>query len=585
MITAGSECDQALFGWIEKKRQLGHQLISTSAGLTEGELSYLRRWNLPVSINNTSYREGIRFFQVDSGRFCLNLIKNIGKDQQGREGALMSHFIVMNRETLNLTKGDFASMNDLLLHSVSSGKDLDRLKTKEGDFYQLPKVRFRDPDTSGPDLNTLRNEMSPHTLSKILYGLLINLNFPQVRLLLVTDEPESRAKLLWAVLSILPLELRFLSYTTSLYNIRDDMPFSISLVSSVNREEYPDFSIVWLSDGSAQISQQNEAVSLLADHLASLISSGNTSKISAYSDNFRRMNTTIPGAHRLLLSLSDSYLESGATEQDKIRVALEASEIDSSKDSRFIRWLGNALARPVTGSENYAIVSTFYTDRIKNLKNDADSRNMATENMLNLMLSSPLGIDPLTSSLKELLNTLESHDAADLASVSVKKLLQSDISDGDFSKVVSSGELLLRDFVRRARNKELPKGGVSAFAGILNRLDKQKMLWQYVNDTLDDQQNNVKIADFMNTVFKDAVINVLGNDRVYKLLKRIQKMAKNLGPTESQDLLKAILTRIHSQPLSAFLTASQSAELELATIDGNAVDERPEDSTNKETKP
>ena len=564
MIPGGPECDQALFGWVERKGQLGHQLISTSSGVTDEELSYLQRWNLPVSISNVRFKESIRFFRIGSGRYCLNLVKNIGKDQQGREGALLSHFIVMDREALDFTGGDFFSMDVVLLHSVNSIKDLERLRTKDGDFYQLPKVRFtplkNEIDTQ--DLGILKNGLSQASLAGILYGISMNMIFPRIRLLVITVDPESKYGLIWALLRLFPLELRYLSQTTSLYNVRDDIPFSISMVSSASREEFPDYSIVSLEDGYVHIPSKNDAVGLLATHVTSLVFSGRYVDISSYRDNFKRYDPGMAAPHRLILSLSDSFLASSAGMKDKTKVALEASEIEPQRDGKYMRLLRSFLTGPGSDSENYRIVSAFYVERIRSVQSDPEALRKVAGRMLDLMLLSTTGVDYLTSVLKDLVNTMKSEAAVSLASCTMERIMTSDVSAHDFSKVMSASEIFMKTFIKRARDGEMPRGGIRSFAMILENMGQTKVLWQYVNGLLDDQPNQKEIMEFINEVFNSEVMEVLGQDRVVRILKRIPRITKGIDPAETREILSSLVQAIHKQPLSTFLSPSQIIDLE-----------------------
>ncbi|MEM0156218.1 MAG: hypothetical protein QW597_06455 [Thermoplasmataceae archaeon] len=575
MVSEGPECDQALFGWVEKKGQLGHQLISTSSGVTGEEISYLQRWNLPVSISNVKFKEGIRFFQIGAGRYCLNLVKNIGKDLQGREGALMSHFIILDREALHSIKGDFASMDSVLLHSVSSLKDLEKLRTKDGDFYQLPKVRFKPSQDGGKDAgaNTLKNELTLTSLTDIFYAMIINLVFPRIRLLVVTEGPESKYELIWTLLRLFPMDLRYISHSTSLYNVRDDLSFSISLVSSASQEEFDGYSIVSLDGTFTHIPSKNEAAALLSNYVASLVFSGKHAEISAYQNNFTRIDREIAAPHRLFLSLSDSFLSSNAALLDKIKVALEASEIELQREGKYLRLLKSLFSSLDSNGDGFRIVSAFYADRIRSLQGSPDARKKVSERMLDLMLLSGTGVDYLTVVLKDLLNTLKSDAALDLARCTVERIMAVDLSVEDFSKVISTSEIMMKTFISIVRDGKLPKGGIKTLAMILENAEQEKVLWQYLNGFLDDKPGLEKIIEFINAVFNSEVMEVLGHDRVVKILKRMPKVAKGLDPKGAREVMSSILRLIHVEPLSKFLSQSQLIDMEFVLAEKGVIED------------
>ena len=139
MKTSSEECEQAIFSWVEKKNVLGHQLVSFSPGVTREELKFLESWNLPLSIDNVNFTEGRRMFILPSGRICLNYLKNLGRDLKGRDGALLSHLIIMNTTTFLEMEGDFETSvpnND----SWVSFEDVEQDSINhDGEFSRVPQ--------------------------------------------------------------------------------------------------------------------------------------------------------------------------------------------------------------------------------------------------------------------------------------------------------------------------------------------------------------------------------------------------------------------------------------------------------------
>lgn len=564
MIETGRECDQALFGWVEKQNQLGHQLVSTSSGVPQDEISYIQAWNLPVAINNVTYREGRRFFPTASGRYCLNLVKNIGKDLRGREGAMLSHFIIMDINTVRGTKGDFASMDQFLLHSVSSGRDLEKLRSKNGSFYELPKVRLNFPEEIHPDFETLRSTVSSGTLANIFYAVLINSLYPDVRVLLPDHGNESRHKFIWALLSVMPGDYRFLSFTTSLYDVRGDIPYNISVTGSINPSEFPDFSIVNLNGEYAQVPRQNEAISHLAGYLANLAASGNEQEILRFSAEYSRANTHISPPVRLLLALSDSFSRSGVPKENKLNVFLNASYLSGPAGAAdFYQRIKGMLDSSPSDHSMLVQTSNFYSELLLTQIENPEEMKRTMGNMMDLLLPRPGGTGIFLSVMEPALVRMGTHAAETVADYISRRLLKSDLQVDDICSIIRMNSMIEKKFMERVYGGEMPSGGHTVFAKIMHGLDPDgKKFWDYISNLLEDSSDYRAISAFLKWTTSPDIASLLGQEQIFRLLKRIPKKIRKFSQDDWYSITDTISRATQNPPLSSILTRDQIKELD-----------------------
>lgn len=564
MIMPHEECEQALFGWVEKKRQMGHQLVSASPGITAEEIAFLQDWNLPISINNVSYREGWRFFQLPTGRFCFNLVKNIGKDLRGRDGALISHFIVIDRITMKSTMGDFASMDASLLHGVNSGKELEKLKSKDGDFYPLPRVRFKLRQDFQPEAAYLTSTISREKLTQITYAFMINSFFPDARILLMDGTGEPRAKLIWSVLSLFPLDFRVVPYTTSLFNVKSDIPFVMGVTGYVNAEEFPEYSIISLNENFYRVPRNIEPIRLLAEYLSSMVFSGNVSEIRQYLKYYDSMGADLPASTRLLFSLSKSYVRSNASPEMKLRVVLQASDLEPPKSSYFLEQLHEIVSSGNRNPSYFRIISSFYTESLAASQKNLEKLRSTAGRLMDFILGAGNSPDIFLADLKPLLLRLGTDPFHTVIDEIARKLLSTDIPVEVTVKVLSINDALETGYMDRVYGGTIPRGGQTAFAKIMHSLDPQgKKFWNYMSNLLDDSHGPREINTFFSWAFRDDIVHLLTAEQIAKLFKKIPKKLRKFPEEDYNKLVTEIGNSLLEPPLKSILGRKEIEEIRM----------------------
>ena len=134
--------DQVLYGWAEKKGRSGYQFITQSTSLSEDDFNHIEKYSIPMGLNNITFKEGRRLLTLPSGKIAMNYVKNIGKDIHGRDGALMSHFLVFDFKNFVEARKNLEELDRHHLKGITSVKDIEKLKLANGNFMQLPVVNI-----------------------------------------------------------------------------------------------------------------------------------------------------------------------------------------------------------------------------------------------------------------------------------------------------------------------------------------------------------------------------------------------------------------------------------------------------------
>ncbi|MGP6238963.1 hypothetical protein ACNF40_00920 [Cuniculiplasma sp. SKW4] len=204
---------QAIYGWVEKGSKKGHQLVTKSAYVDDIDLQFLENHSLPASLDNTTFKECRRFFNLPDGKFAFNYIKNIGKDTYGREGALLSHFIIMDFENLKNLGKNFDLVDEQHLKGINSVNDLLKLKVGN-DFLTLPEITI-DVENDG------KKQFPEGTTKEMIFPLLLSMYSGKKKLVLKKGKTDDLFSVIINLENLFPGAISF-TYSTFIYDFIAD---------------------------------------------------------------------------------------------------------------------------------------------------------------------------------------------------------------------------------------------------------------------------------------------------------------------------------------------------------------------------
>lgn len=204
---------QIIYGWVEKGSKKGHQLVTKSPNVEDIDISFLDTHSLPASLDNTNFRECRRFFMLPDGKFAFNYIKNIGKDTYGREGALLSHFIIFDFENLKYIGKNFDLIDTLYLKGINSVNDL--LKFKIGnDFLALPEINMEVEEDG-------LKKFPEGTTNEMIFPLLLSMFSGKKKLVLRKNDISDATETVTGLENLFPGAIWF-TFSTYTYDIVSD---------------------------------------------------------------------------------------------------------------------------------------------------------------------------------------------------------------------------------------------------------------------------------------------------------------------------------------------------------------------------
>jgi hypothetical protein len=188
MTDSQFSADQIIYGWVNKKGKSGFQYITASSTLSEKDLSFLDKNNLPEGSDYLSKSEGRRLLILPSGKIAANYIKNIGKDSHGREGAMYSHFLILSMENFSSIKKNLTLLDNGHLKGITSIKDFDKLMLPDGNFMELPAVIIEIKESEDSYCEQFIGNYTSKFVGDTFYGIFLNLFQKTIKLNVVEKD-------------------------------------------------------------------------------------------------------------------------------------------------------------------------------------------------------------------------------------------------------------------------------------------------------------------------------------------------------------------------------------------------------------
>ncbi|MHB1439151.1 MAG: hypothetical protein ACYCSO_01640 [Cuniculiplasma sp.] len=221
MTVNSVSADQVLYGWAENRGKSGFQFISSSSALVEDDFRFLEKHSLPFGMDNLKFKEGRRLMLLPSGKVAMNFVKNIGKDVHGREGALYSHFLILDQNNFVGARKNLEELDRHHLKGITSVKDLDKLKLPNGNFMDLPTVNIEidvKDESYGEDLLAQANKEYSRD---VVYGLFLNIFQNEIKVGVISPDFISMFKQISTLESLFPPWIVF-TYSTYDYTPPSD---------------------------------------------------------------------------------------------------------------------------------------------------------------------------------------------------------------------------------------------------------------------------------------------------------------------------------------------------------------------------
>ena len=366
------KASQIIYGWIERGMKKGYQMVTHSEGISGSDLAFIDSHSTVNPYNMATFKECNRFFELPSGKLAFNYSKNIGKDAYGRNGAMYSHFIIMNPGDFIRTGKNFRKVDELHLKGINSITDLQRFNSGGG-FIPLPEASAEiDPDSNVPQTNLNKRN--------IIYELLNTIKNSR-RILFKAESIEDRLSSLWGMEHFFPDGIWF-SYSTCLEGNHSDTFISVTFPENMKNMEGME-NIIDIDDAvsSPSIPLSNSTDKLLWGIAGALSSKGRHINDSLKSLKFHEK----AGNDRISIyfnSLAEAYFDLAVTgdvdQNEALDAIMEYMDINNvSESSIFYETLSQLV------SENNDLMNRFIRNRMGSIGMEEEP-DMAVKKFMDL---------------------------------------------------------------------------------------------------------------------------------------------------------------------------------------------------------
>ncbi len=269
MSSGSVMADQALFGWVDWKGRSGYQFITSSCELLEPDFKFLSQNSLPENYSILKIKECRRLFLLPSGKIVINYVKDIGKDAHGRDGALMSHFLIIQPSSFGVVKADLNISDIHHLRGIASLNDLRKLILPDGNVVKLPQVIMDIPEQQHFLINKFLLEEGQEFISDLMYGVFLNIFDSNIIINLIGKSENDVFQNMAVIESLFPSWL-ILPYSTHRYESEDMEPFIVMRYRS-SASLGPDEVIIDFGSSSVSVPGEDKFIRMVSSEYISMI--------------------------------------------------------------------------------------------------------------------------------------------------------------------------------------------------------------------------------------------------------------------------------------------------------------------------
>ena len=532
--------DQVLYGWAENKGRSGYQFVTQSASLIEEDFDFLEKYSIPVGLNNTTFREGRRLLSLPSGKIAMNYIKNIGKDTHGRDGAVMSHFLVFDFKNFVEGRKNLEELDKHHLKGISYVKDIEKLKLPNGNFMKLPVVNIEIEINDQSYGEELISEKNKDFSKDVLYGLFLNVFQNQIKIGLISSDFNDLFKQAIIIESLFPPWL-VLTYSTYDSHPSDEETI-FDIICTPPSIENKSNVIINYTGRTVELPGEDSLIRSVANEYFRLIETGGVYEI-GNSENLPQNKERNVLANFFISRIVNSIC-TNAEPSVAIKTALRVSKMGSygSKDDYY-----KIVLDIITGS---GFRDDLINAAVDYLKNDVETGNTKSisEGPLANLLPVLMQCEPGTSggrNIVQYLKDLNSSNFPQLNEILIKSLLakQSNVNMG--ITLFTAIPTLFKTWAKYSVGNEMSAAQIDKSILILKNFEiARKDLYNLVEEAI--YANKLNDLDFL----KEILLTISQNSeafeqkKMFKLISQIQKsLAKRkiLVPADLAHLIEELI--------------------------------------------
>lgn len=528
--------DQVLYGWAEKKGRSGYQFITQSTSLSEDDFNHIEKYSIPMGLNNITFKEGRRLLTLPSGKIAMNYVKNIGKDIHGRDGALMSHFLVFDFKNFVEARKNLEELDRHHLKGITSVKDIEKLKLANGNFMQLPVVNIEIDVNDQSYGEELISDKKREFSRDVLYGLFLNIFQEQIKIGVISTDLTSMFRQIMTLESLFPPWL-VLSYST--YDAPPSQDEAIfDLVCTLPAIDNSSHVIINYTGKTVEIPGEDSLIRSVSNEYFRLIETGKVYEIGDSSDLPQSSQRTTLA--NIFISRIIKSICSNAEPSMAINTALKVSKMESyGKKEEYFQIVGDIIRK--SGFRDDLIDAT-----VKYLENNVEEEKAkgSDDDLIGNIMPVLIQCDPNTvggRNLVQFLKNLSSSNYGQINEVLMSNMLKKDSNVNMGRTLFTTIPTLFRTWSKYSTSRKMSSSEIDQSISILKNFDiARKDLFTLVEESI--MENRFEDLDFLREVLETVAKNneVFDQKKMYNLITQVKKglvKRKILIPPELNSLI------------------------------------------------
>ncbi|OWP54298.1 MAG: hypothetical protein B2I18_03185 [Cuniculiplasma sp. C_DKE] len=528
--------DQVLYGWAEKKGRSGYQFITQSTSLSEDDFNHIEKYSIPMGLNNITFKEGRRLLRLPSGKIAMNYVKNIGKDIHGRDGALMSHFLVFDFKNFVEARKNLEELDRHHLKGITSVKDIEKLKLANGNFMQLPVVNIEIDVNDQSYGEELISDKKKEFSRDVLYGLFLNIFQEQIKIGVISTDLTSMFRQIMTLESLFPPWL-VLSYST--YDAPPSQDEAIfDLVCTLPAIDNSSHVIINYTGKTVEIPGEDSLIRSVSNEYFRLIETGKVYEIGDSSDLPQSSQRTTLA--NIFISRIIKSICSNAEPSMAINTALKVSKMESyGKKEEYFQIVGDIIRK--SGFRDDLIDAT-----VKYLENNVEEEKAkgSDDDLIGNIMPVLIQCDPNTvggRNLVQFLKNLSSSNYGQINEVLMSNMLKKDSNVNMGRTLFTTIPTLFRTWSKYSTSRKMSSSEIDQSISILKNFDiARKDLFTLVEESI--MENRFEDLDFLREVLETVAKNneVFDQKKMYNLITQVKKglvKRKILIPPELNSLI------------------------------------------------
>ncbi|MCL6014939.1 MAG: hypothetical protein M1323_04855 [Candidatus Thermoplasmatota archaeon] len=528
--------DQVLYGWAEKKGRSGYQFITQSTSLSEDDFNHIEKYSIPMGLNNITFKEGRRLLTLPSGKIAMNYVKNIGKDIHGRDGALMSHFLVFDFKNFVEARKNLEELDRHHLKGITSVKDIEKLKLANGNFMQLPVVNIEIDVNDQSYGEELISDKKKEFSRDVLYGLFLNIFQEQIKIGVISTDLTSMFRQIMTLESLFPPWL-VLSYST--YDAPPSQDEAIfDLVCTLPAIDNSSHVIINYTGKTVEIPGEDSLIRSVSNEYFRLIETGKVYEIGDSSDLPQSSQRTTLA--NIFISRIIKSICSNAEPSMAINTALKVSKMESyGKKEEYFQIVGDIIRK--SGFRDDLIDAT-----VKYLENNVEEEKAkgSDDDLIGNIMPVLIQCDPNTvggRNLVQFLKNLSSSNYGQINEVLMSNMLKKDSNVNMGRTLFTTIPTLFRTWSKYSTSRKMSSSEIDQSISILKNFDiARKDLFTLVEESI--MENRFEDLDFLREVLETVAKNneVFDQKKMYNLITQVKKglvKRKILIPPELNSLI------------------------------------------------